>query len=146
VFDLDGNPTNGPDVLQTVVGTDVPVDIWIFGPPAGCFEWGTIMCNPDHSLVYVSCVYNRPPGWTGIAPQPPDPANCVVLHCVDFTWGHPMMFPYWVATATWRAAVDHSIGTLKSAAGSGIIETWEPTEFTNNEQILATIRFGSRGS
>jgi len=146
-YDLDGIPGNGPDVINVpVVGTVVNVDIWIYGPPASCWVWGTFMCNPDHSLVYVSPVtyYTPGGGWGGVQPQPADPNNCITVQAQNFAGDVPITFPYKVATVKWQAAVDHSIDTLVSGAGSGILTpSFGSMSYSNNEQVLGTIKIGT---
>jgi hypothetical protein len=144
VYDLNGNPADGPDMINVPVSTNVPVDIWIFGPPDGAISFGTIMCNPDHSLVYVSCLYSLPTGWTGIAPQAPGADNCITVQGVTFTGTPVAMLPYKFATVTWHAAVDQSIDTLISGATSAVMSpSFSSFSFENNEQVLATIQIGT---
>jgi hypothetical protein len=138
-YDLDGVLDNGPDHLTVADLGTFPVNVWIFGPPVGCWAFGTIMCNPGHGLVYVSCVYNLPGGgWTTI-PHPNDP-NCVTIDAYDFAADLLMVFPWRVATVTWRCAVEASVQTLVSAPTSGISgPSFSEVSFSNNGIPLASV-------
>lgn len=112
-LDLDGVPWNGPDTVDVVGGDSVDVDVWYDGP-CPMESWVVVVCNPDQNLSYITSTYSPavPSAWTKSPPEFPSP-DCVRLIATDFTFGCiAMQQPVRVATITYQAAVDNSIGNL----------------------------------
>ncbi|RPH35409.1 MAG: hypothetical protein EHM91_17270 [Planctomycetota bacterium] len=126
------------------VSTYVPANIWIVGEAGPAWVAGMVLCNPDHSLEYQSCVYNSPGGgWAFVAPQPPDPQGCITIQGQNFSFDVPMVFPWRIATVTYHAAVDQSIDDLFLMGPEGGVLTDGGTVFFDNlDTVVGQVQIG----
>jgi hypothetical protein len=97
---------------------------------------------------YVSCQYYSPGcGWAFVPPTPPDPLNCITVQGQNFSFDVPMVWPWKLATVTYRPAMVWAIGELFLGADSGILTTdFSIVNFDNDEQVLAYVQVEGTGT
>jgi hypothetical protein len=112
VYDYDGDPLNGPDVIVGEVSDEVTLTVWLLGdPPLNLISFGSRWCNYDGSLEVVGHAYNAAafPGWQ-LTPMTNPVPFCYELQGFGSA---AVAIPQWIATITVHLGVDCSVDLIE---------------------------------